>query len=67
MDTYYNGFSKNKLRNFFSHQIMTIEIKETIDIKQEEIIALYKANKWSSAEKPEILFTSRWNLLAGLI
>ena len=35
---------------------MDIEIKETKEINAEKIIKLYKANKWSSAEKP-LLFS----------
>ena len=35
---------------------MLIEIKETRDITQEDIVELYKANRWSSAQKPEQLF-----------
>jgi len=31
---------------------MGIKILETRDIEIEEIIALYKANGWSAAEKP---------------
>ncbi|MBC7913300.1 MAG: GNAT family N-acetyltransferase [Pyrinomonadaceae bacterium] len=40
---------------------MTIEIKETTDIKQNDIIELYKANQWSSAEKPDQLFRALIN------
>ena len=40
---------------------MTIEIKETLQISQEEIIAIYKANNWSSAEKPDILYKALLN------
>lgn len=35
---------------------MNIEIKETKEIHKDEIIELYKANKWSSAEKPDLLY-----------
>lgn len=38
-----------------------IEIKETKDVKQEDIIAIYKANLWSSAEKPDQLFKALIN------
>ncbi|UZR95010.1 GNAT family N-acetyltransferase [Chondrinema litorale] len=34
---------------------MEITISETRELKQEDIIALYKANKWSAAEKTEAL------------
>jgi GNAT superfamily N-acetyltransferase len=40
---------------------MEIEIKETKDFKQSDIIELYKANKWSSAEKPEQLYNALIN------
>jgi len=40
---------------------MTIEIKETKDVKQEDIIEIYKANHWSSAEKPHQLFKALTN------
>ena len=38
-----------------------IEIKETKDVKQEDIIAIYKANHWSSAEKPDQMFKALIN------
>jgi len=34
---------------------MSIKISETKDIEREKIIALYKANGWSAAEKPDEL------------
>ncbi|WP_456464339.1 GNAT family N-acetyltransferase [Lutibacter sp.] len=40
---------------------MTILISETRDIKIEEIIQLYKANNWSSAEKPTELYNALIN------
>lgn len=40
---------------------MSIEIKETGDVKQEDIIAIYKANHWSSAEKPDLLYKALLN------
>ena len=40
---------------------MTIEIKETQNVKQEDIIEIYKANHWSSAEKPNQLFKALIN------
>jgi len=40
---------------------MDIKISETRDIKIEEIIALYKANGWSSAEKPTDLHNALLN------
>jgi GNAT superfamily N-acetyltransferase len=40
---------------------MTITIKETKDVKQYDIIEIYKANKWSSAEKPDQLFKALLN------
>lgn len=40
---------------------MTVTIKETRDVKQNDIIEIYKANKWSSAEKPDQLFKALLN------
>ena len=40
---------------------MIIEIKETKDVKQDDIIAIYKANHWSSAEKPDQLIQALIN------
>jgi GNAT superfamily N-acetyltransferase len=40
---------------------MSIQIKETKDIKQSEVIDIYKANKWSSAQKPDELFNALLN------
>lgn len=40
---------------------MDIKISETRDIKIEEIIALYKANEWSSAQKPTELYNALLN------
>lgn len=40
---------------------MHIEIKETFEIEQASIIELYKANEWSSAEKPVQLYRALLN------
>ena len=40
---------------------MTIEIKDTKDVKQDDILEIYKANHWSSAEKPNQLFNALIN------
>jgi GNAT superfamily N-acetyltransferase len=40
---------------------MTITISDRLDIKVEEIIELYKANKWSSADKPNELYSALIN------
>lgn len=40
---------------------MNIELKETLDIKQEDILSIYKANKWSSANKPDLLYEALLN------
>ena len=40
---------------------MNIQIKETRDISQSKVIEIYKANKWSSAEKPDELFNALLN------
>jgi len=40
---------------------MEIEIKEIKEVNKEKIIELYKANKWSSAEKPDLLYKALIN------
>lgn len=40
---------------------MAIEIKETKEVNKEKIIELYQANKWSSAEKPDLLYKALMN------
>lgn len=40
---------------------MAIEIKETKDISSEDILPIYKANRWSSAEKPDLLYQALIN------
>ncbi len=40
---------------------MEIKISETRNIRIEEIVALYKVNKWSSAEKPTELYNALLN------
>ncbi len=35
---------------------MNIQIRDDLNIDEQYIIALYKANHWSSAEKPELLY-----------
>jgi len=40
---------------------MDIEIKETKEINKKKMIELYKANKWSSAEKPDLLYKALMN------
>ena len=40
---------------------MEIEILDTRDIKLEQMIELYKANKWSAADKPNELFNALIN------
>ena len=40
---------------------MNIRISETRDIKPEKIIALYKANGWSAADKPTELYKALLN------
>jgi len=40
---------------------MDIQIRETREISQAAIIALYKANKWSAADKPNELFQALQN------
>ncbi len=41
--------------------LMNIQIKETKDINQNEVIEIYRANKWSSANKPDELFNALLN------
>ena len=40
---------------------MEIRLSETRDIKREDIIALYRANGWSAAEKPDELYNALMN------
>ena len=40
---------------------MEIEIKETKKLNKEDIVEIYKANKWFSAEKPELLYNALVN------
>jgi len=40
---------------------MDIEIEETKEVNKEKIIKLYQANKWSSAEKPDLLYKALMN------
>jgi GNAT superfamily N-acetyltransferase len=40
---------------------MEIEIKETLNIPKDQLLDLYKSNKWSSAEKPELLYKALIN------
>ena len=40
---------------------MTIVIKETKDVKENDIVEIYKANKWSSGDKPEKLVAALFN------
>lgn len=38
-----------------------IEIKDTRDLEQNDILGIYRANSWSSAEKPDKLFKALLN------
>lgn len=40
---------------------MEIKISESKDIKVEQVIAIYKANGWSSADKPKELYNALLN------
>ena len=40
---------------------MNIEIRTDRDIPKTDIVALYRANEWSSAEKPELLYRALLN------
>ena len=46
---------------------MHIRISEERDLTKEEVIALYKANKWSAADKPTELFKALLNSHALII
>lgn len=37
---------------------MQITLSETRDLNIDEVVALYKANQWSAAEKPQTLFNA---------
>ncbi|MAX81715.1 MAG: GNAT family N-acetyltransferase [Crocinitomicaceae bacterium] len=37
---------------------MQITLSETRDLNIDEVVALYKANQWSAAEKPQALFNA---------
>jgi GNAT superfamily N-acetyltransferase len=40
---------------------MPIQIKETREVLQEDIVAIYQANQWSSAQKPDTLYKALLN------
>ena len=40
---------------------MKVEIRETKEIPQDQLLEIYKLNKWSSAEKPELLYKALTN------
>ncbi|WKN43903.1 GNAT family N-acetyltransferase [Tunicatimonas pelagia] len=40
---------------------MNITIKETKGIKKKDILSLYEANEWSSAQKPDALYNALMN------
>lgn len=40
---------------------MEIVLKDVKELRQEDVISLYKANHWSSAEKPELLLPALLN------
>ena len=40
---------------------MSVRLSETRTIKREDIIALYRANGWSAAEKPDELYNALMN------
>ena len=45
---------------------MNIVIKETLEVIQQDIIDIYKANRWSSADKPDELYKALLNSLSFL-
>jgi len=40
---------------------MKIEIRETREIPEDQLLEIYKLNKWSSAEKPDLLYKALIN------
>ncbi len=40
---------------------MEVEIKETREIPEDQLLEIYRLNKWSSAEKPELLYKALIN------
>lgn len=47
---------------YYGYEIsMNVTIKETKGIKKKDIIALYEANGWSSAQKPDALYNALMN------
>ena len=40
---------------------MEIEIKETREIPKDQLLKIYRLNKWSSAEKPDLLYQALIN------
>lgn len=50
------------MRNEMSGRLKEqVKIRDSREIKKEEVIKLYKANKWSSSEKPELLYNALIN------
>ena len=48
-----------KSRHFLN--IMKIEVKETRDLPEDQVIEIYRRNEWSSAERPELLYKALIN------
>ena len=49
---------------------MEIEIKTTREIPKDQLLEIYKLNKWSSAEKPDLLYkalTNSHNLISAWV
>ena len=40
---------------------MEIEIKETREIPEDQLLEIYRRNKWSSADKPDLLYKALTN------
>jgi len=38
-----------------------VQFRESRDLPSEDLVALYRANGWSSAEKPELLNGRYWH------
>ena len=56
---YYSNFDLQKVVIHCSD--MNITIRETKGIKKKDILSLYEANQWSSAQKPDALYNALMN------
>ena len=56
---YYSNFDLQKV--VIHCYDMNITIRETKEIKKKDILSLYEANQWSSAQKPDALYNALMN------